>query len=181
MKFAFKPLSLADLPLIHAWLERPHVKAFWDQDVQWNEELILEKYGPYVNEYKVVDGKKQPMYAYIIIMDGNPIGYIQLYDAFIFPRDTFDLKEALKDTPYAQSNLAAIDIFIGEESAVGKGIGPAAMKQFLRDYAWGTFDGCFVDPDKINPNAIRAYEKAGFVKIKDAPDHKAIIMIAGAT
>jgi RimJ/RimL family protein N-acetyltransferase len=29
MRFTFKPLDEGDLPLLHAWLQRPHVSRWW--------------------------------------------------------------------------------------------------------------------------------------------------------
>ncbi len=58
------------------------------------------------------------------------------------------------------------DIFIGEEEYVGKGLGSHIMEQFLKEYVDPYYDACFVDPDPANVSAIRAYEKAGFKKVK---------------
>jgi hypothetical protein len=45
MKITFIPLQESHFPLLLKWLEAPHVKAWWDQDVHWNLELIKEKFG----------------------------------------------------------------------------------------------------------------------------------------
>jgi len=49
----------------------------------------------------------------------NPIGYIQIYNAYDFPRS-----KTLLGLP---ANLGAFDIFIGEESALQQGLGSKAI------------------------------------------------------
>lgn len=160
MIITFQPLQKPHLPLLLKWLETPHVKAWWDQDVCWTHELIKEKFGSYVHGYKVEQGLKKPMQAYIIYIDDVPVGYIQLYNAHDFPRED---NIPLTDLP---NSLAALDIFIGEEDYVGKGFSAELMKQFLEEYVDPSYDACFVDPDTANIKALRAYEKAEFKKVK---------------
>ena len=82
-KITFKPLTKSHLDLLLKWLETPHVKAWWDQDVQWTMKLIKEKYGHYIKGYKKLklEGKiiKKLMWAFIIFFEEMPIGYIQYY------------------------------------------------------------------------------------------------------
>lgn len=59
------------------------------------------------------------MQAYVIQSGQTPIGYIQLYNAYDFPRDV-----PLEVLP---GSLAALDFYIGEESFVGKGLGAVAI------------------------------------------------------
>lgn len=56
MKITFTPLAESNFPLLQKWLETPHVKAWWDQDVKWTPELIQEKYRDYVEGYKIENG-----------------------------------------------------------------------------------------------------------------------------
>lgn len=98
--------------------------------------------------------------AYIIYGNDDSFGYIQLYNAYDFSREGSIPLEGL------QKSLATIDIFIGEEEYVGKGLGSRIMTQFLKEYVDPYYDACLVDPDTANMQAIRAYEKAGFKKIK---------------
>lgn len=62
-------------------------------------------------------------------------------------------------------NKAEYGIFIGEESARGRGIGTAAAKAMLQ-YCFEVrkFHRIFLRVFADNPQAIRSYEKAGFVK-----------------
>src|SRR3990167_4443213 len=128
MTITFQPLQESHFPLLLKWLKTPHVKAWWDPDVKWTLELIKEKFGSYVQGYKLEQGVKKPFQAYVICMDDVPMGYIQLYNAHDFPRNYPD---GLEELP---ASLAALDIFIGEEAFLGKGLGSRIMKQFLAEY-----------------------------------------------
>ncbi|WP_371218694.1 GNAT family N-acetyltransferase [Orientia tsutsugamushi] len=85
MKITFVPLAESHFPLLLKWLETPHVKKWWDQDVMYTLELVKEKYSSYVKGYKLVDGQQKPIQVFIIHNNQNPIGYIQIYNAYDFP------------------------------------------------------------------------------------------------
>lgn len=177
MSIDFLPLTEAHLPLLLKWLETPHVKEWWDQDVVWTEELIREKYSSYVQGYKRLEiaGKivKKPIHAYIINYNNNPIGYIQYYNAYDFPREQGD---KLEDLPLS---LASIDLFIGEKEYIGEGIGPLLMDQFIQNYIFKNFSAVFVDPDTGNTGAIKAYKKCGFKIVRKFSNKKIVWMIKG--
>lgn len=158
MSITFQPLQASHFPLLLKWLETPHVKTWWDEDVQWTPKLIEEKYGSYVHGYNLEQGVKKPLQAYVIYSGAQPIGYIQLYN----PRD-YLREELLEDLP---PSLAGLDFFIGEEEYLGKSLGSLILQQFLKEYADPLYDACLVDPDTANIKAIRTYEKAGFKKIR---------------
>lgn len=171
MKITFIALQDHHLPVLLAWLEAPHVKAWWDPDVLWTPELIKEKYGSYVHGYKLEEGIKKPMRAYIIAIDGHEIGYIQLYNAYDYRR------EGDCDLEGLPNSLAAFDIFIGDAGSVGKGYGAKIMQQFLHEYVDPFYAACFVDPDAANVQAIRAYAKAGFVSLKTVQEGTVVWMV----
>jgi len=158
MNIAFEPLAKTHFPLLLKWLTTPHVHSWWDKDLEWTADLIQKKYATYVNGYKLQDGESKIINAYIIYADITPIGYIQLYNAYDFPRGM-----QLLDLP---ENLAAFDIFIGEPDYLGKGIGSMAIELFLNQYCDSKYTHIFADPDIHNVAAIKAYTKAGFEVVK---------------
>lgn len=160
MRLTFIPLEESLFPLLLKWLETPHVKAWWDQDIQWTPELIKKRFETYVQDYKVLKNIKKPMHSFIICRDGKKIGYIQYYNAYDFPREQGYVIEELPQ------NMASLDVFIGEKDELGKGLGPLLLTQFLKEHIDPLYEACFVDPDTANVQAIRAYEKAGFKKVK---------------
>jgi RimJ/RimL family protein N-acetyltransferase len=150
----FRPLTRNDLLLMHGWLNTPHVLEWWDKPGPTLAE-VEQKYLPRT------DGS-DPTEPYIIEYRARPIGYIQLY--------------LIEDYPdYSQyvgldERAAGIDVFIGEIDHIHRGLGPALLKRFLRDFVFARPDvaSCVIGPAISNMIAIRAYEKAGFVYFKTA-------------
>lgn len=168
MKITFTQLTESYFSLLLKWLEAKHVKIWWDPDVQWTDELVSQKYAAYVKGYKLVHGTPKPIHPYIICVDEKPIGYIQLYNAYDFPRS-----KSLQGLP---QSLAAFDVLIGETEYLNRGIGASAITAFLNQYA-ASYTHIFADPERTNFAAIRAYEKAGFKKLSLQPDTNELWMI----
>ncbi len=172
MKITFLPLTESHFPLLLEWLEKPHVKAWWDQDVKWTQALIEEKYADYVKGYKLENGAAKTISAHVIYADNTPIGYIQIYNAYDFARG-----EPLIDLP---ASLAAFDAFIGDEAYLKQGIGSQAIAQFLKEHGT-SYTHVFADPENTNIVAIRAYEKVGFKKSTKKPGTGEVWMILEQT
>lgn len=170
MKIGFKDLSDTDFSLLFSWLQAPHVKKWWDQEVNYTLDLVKEKYSSYVKGYKKVDGENKPIHAFIIHSDEHPIGYIQYYNAYDFPRDDYKLVTLPK-------SLAAIDLFVGDKNYLGKGIGQKVLELFLENYVFTEFDYVIVDPESNNLVAISTYKKVGFRTYDDQIDPSMQLMI----
>ena len=113
---------------------------------------------------------RKPIHAFIIYVDDTPIGYIQYYNAYDFPRDGYQLNNLPK-------SLAAIDMFIGHENYLGKGIGSKSLELFLDSHVFTEFDYAFVDPDSSNLSAIKTYENAGFKPFDDQTSESVVLMV----
>jgi RimJ/RimL family protein N-acetyltransferase len=163
MKITFAPLAQSHFSLLLKWLEAPHVKTWWDADINWTPELIQKKYGERINN-KII-------FPYIIYADDHPIGYIQLYRVHDFPRS-----KPLNNIP---QNCAAIDVFIGEQKFIHRGVGSKAIRQFLEHYCDPFYTHTFTNPDINNIAAIKAYENAGFERINEQPDSHEVWMLRG--
>jgi RimJ/RimL family protein N-acetyltransferase len=160
MKITFTPLAESHFPLLLKWLEKPHVKKWWDHDVKWTSALIQGKYTDYVKGYKLDNGVPKAISAHIIYADNTPIGYIQIYNAYDFARG-----EPLIDLP---ARLGAFDVFIGDEAYLKQGVGSQAIAQFLKEHGT-SYTHVFADPENTNIAAIRAYEKVGFQRSTKQP------------
>lgn len=167
--FQFIPLVREHFPLLLKWLEAPHVKHWWDSDVLWDLEKVAAKYSSYTEGYKFENGKKRLIHAFVIYQDIQPIGYIQYYNAYDFPREP-----NLEQLP---SSLAAFDVFIGEPALTGQGIGSMVLSQFLEEYVDPNYEFVFVDPDKLNERAISAYQKSGFQLWKHQPSRHVLWLV----
>lgn len=190
MTITFEPLHESYFPLLLKWLEAPHVKKWWDQDVTYTLELVKEKFGPRVwslrTEDKAIqektgsprhfvardDEKATPhngvIQGFIICSNQSLVGYIQIYNAYDFPRS-----KTLSGLP---ANLGAFDIFIGEAAALQQGLGSKAILEFLRVHG-NQYSHIFADPDSNNIAAVKAYEKAGFKKVSEQEDTGEVWMI----
>jgi hypothetical protein len=72
MKITFAPLTESHFPQLAKWLEAPHVKTWWDQDVKWTPKLIQEKYADYVKGYKLDNSVAKAISAHVIYVDNTP-------------------------------------------------------------------------------------------------------------
>lgn len=165
----FEKLKISDFDLLHRWLNQRHLAKTWGEQKAWSFNDIKNKYLSYVHGYKLENQKKITIHSFIIYCANHPIGYIQYYNAYDFPRD-----EPLVDLP---TNLAAIDIYIGETDYLNKGLGVIAINNFVTNIVLRDFSNCLVDPDIDNVQAIHAYEKAGFKRIKSFEKRNLVWML----
>jgi RimJ/RimL family protein N-acetyltransferase len=103
-----------------------------------------------------------PTYHYIASLDDRPIGLFQHYRI----ADHAEYAHALA----LEDDAVGVDLFIGESDLIGRGIGPTALREFLRRVAmpFHRLAVCVIGPSVTNVAAIRAYEKAGFTKLRVA-------------
>lgn len=132
--------TIADLNLLQHWDEQPHVIAS-DPNDDWHWEVELDR---------APDWREQ----LIAELDGRAIGFIQIIDP------------VREDSHYwgtVADNLRAIDIWIGEETDLGKGYGTTMMQLALtRCFADPSVTAVLVDPLVSNTRVHRFYERLGF-------------------
>ena len=165
----FRKLQMEDLPLMHKWLNEPHVHEWYDKDKQNTSEEITNRYAPKIREEKPTD-------CYIVLYENNPIAYIQTYKVNDWPE--------FGDYVGVDDNTASVDLFIGDSSYMGKGFGSLMLKKFLSEiiFANEKITTCIIGPEPKNTRAIKAYEKVGFkyvkiVQIPEEPDPTYIMEI----
>jgi aminoglycoside 6'-N-acetyltransferase len=159
MSISLRPATIHDLPLLKYWDKKPHVMFSTGADAYVEDDWMEEQLR---NPSKFV-------WIYIAELDGRPIGVVQLCDP------------ANEETHYwceIEQGLRAIDIWIGEESDLGKGYGTTMMNLAI--------DKCFetpavmsitIDPLVINTRAIKFYEKMDFKFLENryfGEDHCAV-------
>jgi aminoglycoside 6'-N-acetyltransferase len=147
-----RPLTYDDLPFMVRWLNTPHVREWWQHDPRTLVEAV-EKYGPRIEG-------REPTAAFLILLGGRPIGYIQTYQIADYP----EYAEALD----VEEGAAGVDLFIGEEECVHRGLGAPILRAFLRAVVFQPpgVTCCVIGPSASNTIAIRAYVKAGFQHLK---------------
>lgn len=114
-RLAFRPLGRPDFPLVQRWLSAPHVEVWWHQALDLAG--VHAEYGPRV------DGIV-PTHVFVIEYDGRPVGWIQWYRWCNYPEHARQLA--------AEPASAGIDLTIGEPEMTGLGIGPAAIREFIK-------------------------------------------------
>lgn len=136
---ALRPLTHDDMPAILAMFADADVARWWTSPPDEIAEIIDEP----------------TVWPYLVHFEGKPIGYVQIYHAnpepfwtaFGVPAETFGL-----------------DMFLAErrEQGLGSRMVRAAIDHVLRLPEAVRVQ---IDPDPDNLRAVRAYEKAGFVRV----------------
>ena len=146
----------ADVPMLREWLLRPHVRRWFHDDP--DEHDYPE--GTIRDWLQAVRGE-DPTDMFVIHVDGRPSGVIQSYRV-----DDYDDYVA-QVGPLAEPAFG-LDLFIADPALIGKGHGPALIREFVRaGFDRYGLDYCVIGPSRSNAAAIRAYEKAGFRYLKD--------------
>jgi len=139
-------VSLLDVELIEQWLGQEYVACRWGK-VSRDELIGTDNHA-------------------IIVTDGNKVGYIRWQHP---TREELDIA-GLEDI---STDVMDIDIFIGIESELGKGIGAKAVNllqaMVMKDEPKLPM---FIAGTSIdNKSSIRMFEKAGFRKDREFDDY----------
>jgi RimJ/RimL family protein N-acetyltransferase len=110
----FRPLTDDDLALVEEWLGREHVRRWWRDEIA--ESLA---------EYRAALEGREPTDHYLIVVDERPVGMIQTYLVTDYP----EWEEVVQVGP----DVAGVDILIGEEELIGRGLGPEILARFARE------------------------------------------------
>jgi aminoglycoside 6'-N-acetyltransferase Ib len=160
--FSFRPLTRRDLPLLHEWLNRPHVAEWWEGTTSFE----------YVEQTHGADLDSNVIWQYFARLDDQPVGYVQLYRVMGADPDWW--------TDETDPGARGVDQFLAHEVQLGRGLGSEMVRQFLARLLEQdpTVTKVQTDPSPQNGRAIRAYEKAGFRKLREVvtPDGPAILM-----
>ena len=154
---------------MYEWFNRPHMKKWWGRGRGRSFEEVEMKYGPRV------DGKER-VFGYIVEIDGKPAGYIQYYPVSDFLPDGVTQNDNGLFQIYSKKEMAGLDVFIGEESLVGKGYGTGIIRAFLDEVVFPKYRVVVIDPQAANKRAIRVYEKCGFVTVPFSEDPGVLLM-----
>jgi aminoglycoside 6'-N-acetyltransferase len=154
--YTFRPMSAADLPLVRRWLGEAHVREWWgDPDEQ----------------FALVSGDldEPAMDQFIVLAGMRPFGYLQCYGLTAWNTGFGPQPEGTR----------GIDQFIGEGDMIARGHGSAFIRAFADELLRHGLPRVVTDPDPLNLRAVRAYEKADFVRDRmvETPDGPALLMV----
>jgi aminoglycoside 6'-N-acetyltransferase len=149
----------ADYALMARWRSAPHVHEWWDPDEpRLTPEGAAADYGPRARG-------EEPTTACVIELAGRPVGYVQFYRWLDHPGadDELDVR--------ADPDTFGIDLFIGEADAIDRGIGTRVVRAIC-DHLERELGASSValTTELTNLRAQRAYEKAGFRRVRQVLD-----------
>ncbi|MGL4490164.1 MAG: GNAT family N-acetyltransferase [Rhizobiaceae bacterium] len=139
--FEFRTVTKKDAALLKRWIASPHWQDWWDEPDMAVAEIM---------EHLESDSV-EPM---IVELDGKPVAYVQTYDPHMEDGHPY------QDQPFG---TLGIDISIGEETDLNKGLGTEILQALTEILFEEGATRLIIDPDPDNKRAIRSYEKAGFV------------------
>lgn len=138
---AFRAVTNKDAALLKRWIGSPHWQAWWGEpDAEVAE--ILEH---------LDSDSVEPM---IVEFKGKPVAYVQTYDPHMEDNHPY------QDQPFG---TLGIDISIGEATDLNKGLGTEILQALVELLFEEGAMRLIIDPHPDNKQAIRCYEKAGFV------------------
>lgn len=163
---SLRPLTDDDLPMLHDWLNRPHIVEWWGGE---SERPSLEDV--YANYQPRIMASEQ-VTPYIAMLGDRPIGYAQSYVA-LGSGDGWWEEET-------DPGVRGIDQCIADEGLLGQGLGTNMVRALVATlFSDPTVTRIQTDPDPGNLRAIRCYEKAGFHRVRTivTPDGPALYMV----
>jgi aminoglycoside 6'-N-acetyltransferase-1b len=161
-EISLRPLSGSDVPQLHEWLGRSHVREWWG-DVPTLEELS-EQCDPEVLASEGVE-------AFVATSNGKPVGFVQVYVAMGSGEGWWETE--------TDPGVRGIDLFLADAEKLGTGLGTRLVRHLVDElFADPAVTKLQADPSPDNRRAIRCFEKAGFLPqgIIATPDGKACYM-----
>jgi len=149
--------------MMHQWLRRPHVAEWWPHPPSLIE---LER------DYLPRETNESSTRAYISVLEGKPIGFIQSYVA-LGSGDGWWEQETDPGT-------RGIDQFLANADQLGRGLGSTMVNAFVEQlFHDPAVTKVQTDPSPDNVRAIRSYQRAGFVIDSEiiTPDGPALLML----
>lgn len=153
----FEQANLQHKEIIFQWLDKPHVKEFWDNSQAHRDDIV-----------DFINGRKGPtpyfggIFTYWVgMMDNNPFCF--LLTAEYIPNESSP--SLWKEHCSKSGKTYTIDFCIGNEIYLGKGLASLTLDAFTRFFQKEfskEADTFLIDPDVNNPKARHVYEKAGF-------------------
>jgi aminoglycoside 2''-phosphotransferase len=149
----------SEYELMVRWRNESHVREWWDPD-----DLPMTLAAA-VEEYRADTREDSPTTACIIERGNEPIGFLQFYRWSDHPSAAEMLEISLDQGAWG------LDLFIGEPSQVGHGVGTQVINllcRFLFEERGASSVALVAAQD--NTRALRAYEKAGFRRVQAVLD-----------
>jgi AacA4 family aminoglycoside N(6')-acetyltransferase len=163
---ALRLMTERDLPMLHDWLNRPHIVEWWGGEGERPTlEDVLRHYVPRVRA-------KESVTPYIALLGTVPIGYAQSYVALGSGGGWWEDE--------TDPGVRGIDQCLANQNQLNQGLGTRLVCALVElVFADPVVTKIQTDPAPSNHRAIRCYEKAGFVQqgVITTPDGPAVYMV----
>lgn len=160
-KIRFEKAILSHKDLIFEWLDKPHVKEFWDNSPEHRDDILN-----FVNDHRETSRYNGIFTYWIGSIENEP--YCLLMTSEITPAP--DLPKEWGPYLSKTGKTFSIDFMIGNEDYLGKGLASPTLEaftQFIKEKVDPSVDRFIIDPAENNPRAKHVYEKAGFETVAE--------------
>ena len=149
----FRPLTEADCDLIAGWRAADHIVRWFGPSGSHAD--VVACYLDYVSG---TAGRR----GYLVLLDGSPLGFVESYRIDEQPRYFANLG-------VTEPGAVGMDFFIGLQEHIGKGLGTEIIRRFIAEelFSSGEATACYAAPEVSNLRSIKAFERAGFVRLRD--------------
>lgn len=168
-EISYRPLIEADLPLMTDWLNRVHLRAYFQREPISAAE-VATKYGPRIRG-------EAPAHCSLALLDDRPFGFLQCYRVVDWP----DWAEAIS----AEHGLS-VDLCIGEPELIGQGLGRRMLAGYVEQVAFARYPQerlCWIVHVLENTAARNCSAAAGFSPVRTFIDEgrPSILMVRQAS
>jgi len=151
-EISYRPLEAGDVPLMADWLNRPHLRRFYQHE-PISQAGVAEKYGPRIRG-------EVPTFSSLALLDGAPLGYLQCYRVADWPewQKTIGVEQGI-----------SIDLFVGEPELIGRGIGRRMLDGYVAQVAFPRFPDeqlCWIGHELENTRARACSASVGFSPVR---------------
>ena len=150
---SFRLLASEDLPLLHGWLNQPHMRHFYQSSPVSLDE-VRKKYTPRIEG-------REPVHSHVAWADDTPFGKIQCYLNEDYP--DYANQIGVKDG-------VSLDLFIGNPAFLKRGLGKAMLAAYLNTIVPSLFpeeNRFYICHEKGNTDALQCSKACGFEFLKD--------------
>ena len=167
-RITYRPLAETDLSLMADWLNRPHLRPFYQRE-PISFAAVSAKYGPRIRH-------EVPTQSWLASLDGTPFGYLQCYRV----ADWADCQATI-----GVDRGVSIDLFIGEPGLIGQGVGRRMLSGYVEQVAFPLHAEerlCWIGHELENRAAQTCSAAAGFVPVREyvEDDRRCILMVRQA-
>jgi aminoglycoside 6'-N-acetyltransferase len=149
-RVSLRAMSRGDLADVLRWRREAHVRRWWGEEREPDQESVTRQYGPRI------DGV-EPTRMWVAEVNGRSAGFVQDYRLSDHPEFA-----ALTPDPAA----VGVDYVVGEPPLVGHGVGTTMLWVWLHGARrrYPDVATCFAAPDHRNEASLRVLEKVGFAR-----------------